>query len=102
MTPNHHLTPEAPPAPWRQAQRMLPAATGPALSHAEALRVQHYHDRLLQALKARDQAALRQTKQEVLQAAYARRVAASPDLRRALRRLSLSMAALRLPRHAPW
>lgn len=81
---------------------MLPAVTGPALSRAEAQRVQHYHDRLMQALQARDQAALLQTKQEVLQAAYARCLPATPPLRQALRRLSLLMAGLRLPRHAPW
>ncbi|RYF27509.1 MAG: hypothetical protein EOO33_04070 [Comamonadaceae bacterium] len=87
---------------WRHAQRMLPAVTGPALSRAEAQRVQHYHDRLMQALQTRDQAALRQTKQEVLRAVYARCLPATPPLRQALRRLSVLMAGLRLPRHTPW
>lgn len=100
------MTASASPSPapegWRQARRMLPTVTGPALSRAEAQRVQHYHDRLMQAVQAQDAAALRQAKQEVLQAAYGRRLPATPPLRQALRRLSLLMAALRLYRRAPW
>jgi len=90
--------PEAEPAGGRQAQRLQLALTGPALSRAEAQRVQHYHDRLMHALQARDRAALRQTKQDVLQAAYLRRQPTTPALRYALRRLSWWMAGMRLSR----
>lgn len=70
------------------------------LSPAEAERVRRYHDRLLGALQARDRAALREVKQEVLQAAYATapQGVRSVGLRRALRLVAWRMAALRLPR----
>ena len=71
-----------------------------ALAPAEAERVRRYHDRLLGALQARDRAALREVKQEILQAAYAKapQGVRSAGLRRALRLLAWRMAALRLPR----
>ncbi len=83
----------------RGSQRGLPPGTGPVLSLAEAQRVQHYQDRLEQALQARDRAALRRAKQDVLQAAYLRQQQpATPALRTALRRLSWWMAGMRLSR----
>lgn len=72
--------------------------TGPALSLAEALRVQRYQDRLLRAVEARDRAALRHAKQDVLQAAYQPEQPVTPALRHALRLLSWRMAGLLLPR----
>lgn len=69
----------------------------PALTAAEAARVQRYHDRLLAALQARDRTALRSAKQDVLQAAYAGR-GERPPLRQALRLLSWRMAGWLLPR----
>jgi hypothetical protein len=69
----------------------------PALTAAEAARVQRYHDRLLAALQARDRTALRSAKQDVLQAAYAGQ-SERPPLRQALRLLSWRMAGWLLPR----
>ena len=66
----------------------------PALTLAEARRVQRYHDRLMQALQERDRAALRQAKQRVLAAAYAPRRRITPGLRQALRLLAWRMVAL--------
>jgi len=70
----------------------------PALTAAEAARVQRYHDRLLAALQARDRTALRSAKQDVLRAAYAPAAAERPPLRQALRLLSWRMAGWLLPR----
>lgn len=74
--------------------------SGPALPYAEAQRVQRYHDRLLCALAARDRAALRHVKQEVLHAAYGTAAGdgMTAALRRALRLLAWRMAGMRLPR----
>ena len=80
------------------------AQPAPALSMAEAQRVQRYRDRLMAAVRSQDRSALRSAKQEVLQAAF--RGAADTDLasagssamRRALRDLCWRMAILMLPR----
>lgn len=75
--------------------------TLPAMSPAEAARVQRHHDRLMAALRERDRAALSSAKQEVLEDAFGRPTpgaAPSPALRRALRDLSWRMAGLLLPR----
>lgn len=74
----------------------------PALSEAEAQRVQRYRDQLLAALTAHDRAALHTAKQAVLRAAYGPPPDAGPPastaLRAALRDLSWHMAILLLPR----
>jgi len=77
---------------WAQHLIAPVAAQHAALSPAEALRVQHLHDRLLAALQANDRAALRSTRQTVLHAAFT--PAESPALRTALRALVWRMAAL--------
>lgn len=71
---------------------------GPALSHAEAQRVQRYQDRLARALAQRDRTTLRRTKQYVLAAAYQPRRGVTPALRNAMRQLSWHMAAMLLTR----
>lgn len=76
----------------------------PALSEAEAQRVQRHRDQLLAALQAQDRAALHTAKQAVLRAAYGPPAdpagpPASTALRAALRDLSWHMAILLLPRH---
>lgn len=74
----------------------------PALSEAEAQRVQRYRDQLLAALTAHDHAALHTAKQAVLCAAYGPAADTGPPastaLRAALRDLSWHMAILLLPR----
>ena len=74
----------------------------PALSEAEAQRVQRYPAQLLAALTAHDRAALHTAKQAVLRAAYGppadAGAPASTALRAALRDLSWHMAILLLPR----
>ncbi len=76
-----------------------PQHSGPALSHAEAQRVQRYQERLAKALAARDQRRLRETKRSILQAAYAPiKAGTSPALRTALRQLTWQMAAMLLTR----
>ncbi|CAN7181423.1 hypothetical protein LJR129_000375 [Acidovorax sp. LjRoot129] len=86
------------------------AAPSPALTQAEAARVQRHRDQLMAALRAQDRCALLCAKQEVLLAAFsppptpsltgAVGAADSPALRRALRDLSWRMAGLLLPRGA--
>lgn len=102
----NHATPSATASPASAWARHLAApATSPmpALSQAEALRVQRYRDQLLAALQAHDQAALHSAKQAVLRAAYGPPEASGPPpsaaLRAALRDLSWHMAILLLPRH---
>lgn len=70
-------------------------AQQPPLPAAEALRLQHLHDRLLAALQSRDRAAVRGARQAVLQAALAQ--PGSAALRGRLRALAWRMSAL-LPR----
>lgn len=72
--------------------------TQPALSPAEAARVQRHHDRLMAALRARDRAALTSAKQDVLADAFGAPAPTSPALRRALRELVWRMAGLLLRR----
>lgn len=69
--------------------------------------MQRYRDQLMEALRARDRAALVSAKQQVLEAAFCPRSDActggaqdSPAVRRALRELTWRMAALVLPRRA--
>ena len=92
------------------------AAPSPALTQAEAARVQRHRDQLMAALRAQDRCALLCAKQQVLLAAFsppppptptptpsltgAVGAADSPALRRALRDLSWRMAGLLLPRGA--
>lgn len=101
-------TPSAPRS-WtlHLAQNLAGAAPHtPALTAAEAARVQRHRDQLMAALRAQDRLALVSAKQQVLEAAFcphdapgtAGAPAASPALRRALRDLSWRMAALLLPR----
>ena len=81
-----------------------PACSGPALSFAEAQRVQRYQDRLMRALAARDHQSLRRAKRRVLAAAYTprRRGMASPAFRQALKQLSWLMAGMLLTRDSLW
>ncbi len=93
-----------PPSAWARHLAAPLAPPAPALSDAEALRVQRYRDQLLAALQAHDRAALRSAKQSVLRAAYgppgdALGPPPSAALRAALRDLSWHMAILLLPRH---
>ena len=100
-----------------QAQALTPpastgAARGPALTAAEADRVQRHRDQLMAALRSQDRLALHCAKQQVLDAAFCPRrpeadldpggsvtgAADSPALRRALRDLAWRTAALLLPR----
>lgn len=88
----------------RPAAGGAPGALPPALSAADAARVQRHRDHLLAALQARDRQALREAKARVLADAYGLRcdgAAASagpgPALRRALRELAWHMSAW-LPR----
>ena len=100
-----------------QAQALTPpvstgAARGPALTAAEAARVQRHRDQLMAALRSQDRLALHSAKQQVLDAAFCPRradadhdhgtpaggAADSPALRRALRDLAWRTAALLLPR----
>lgn len=76
--------------------------TGPALSRAEAQRVQRYQERLLRAIETRDRAALHSAKQDVLQVAYQPPSGVTPALRQALRMLSWHMAGMLLPRTREW
>ena len=100
------LTPPASTGPARGAAR------GPALTAAEAARVQRHRDQLMAALRSQDRLALHCAKQQVLDAAFCPRrpeadldpggavagAADSPALRRALRDLAWRTAALLLPR----
>ena len=100
-----------------QAQALTPPAStgparGPALTAAEAARVQRHRDQLMAALRSQDRLALHCAKQQVLDAAFCPRrpeadldpggsvtsAADSPALRRALRDLAWRTAALLLPR----
>ena len=86
------------------------AAPSPALTQAEAARVQRHRDQLMAALRAQDRCALLCAKQQVLLAAFSPQptcgpagsvsAADSPAVRRALRDLSWRMAGLLLPRGA--
>lgn len=92
--PTHWARHLADPAPCLSGQP-------PALTLAEAERVQRHRDRLMAAVRAQDRAALVGAKQEVLAEAFgqaAAGAAGSPALRRALRDLSWRMAGLLLPR----
>ncbi|WP_440106527.1 hypothetical protein [Acidovorax sp. BL-A-41-H1] len=92
--------------PWALYLAGGAPVTSAHLSEYEALRVQRYRDRLLQALQARDKAALRTAKHAVMVAAFgqATEVAyprpvtppppVSPALRRALRDLAWRMSGL--------
>ena len=101
-----------------QAQTLTPPASdsparGPALTNAEAARVQRHRDRLMAALRSQDRRALQCAKEQVLDAAFCPRsadadhphgepagvAADSPALRRALRDLAWRTAGLLLPRH---
>lgn len=100
-----------------QAQALTPPtstgpARGPALTAAEAARVQRHRDQLMAALRSQDRLALHCAKQQVLDAAFCplrpesdldpggsvTGAADSPALRRALRDLAWRTAALLLPR----
>lgn len=97
-----------PPAPRHWAVHLAQGAGPhtPALTAAEAARVQRHRDQLMAALRARDRVALVSAKQQVLEAAFcpsdtpgaAGVPTASPALRCALRDLAWRMAALLLPR----
>lgn len=89
------------------AQNPVATATShrPALTAAEAERVQRHRDQLMRALGAQDRQALQGAKQQVLEAAFRpcdaqgpASAADSPALRQALRDLSWRMAGLLLPR----
>lgn len=111
MTASALTSAPAPCSSWAE-HLMAPAADGgpgqPALSPAEADRVQRHRDRLVAAWHAQDRVALLCAKQDVLDGAFctegAQRAAAasdvpgSPALRRALRDLSWRMAGLLVPR----
>ncbi len=125
MTPAPHSAPALPSAAAHQhwARHLMgaagPAPTGvPALSTAEAARVQRHRDQLIAALQAQDRRALLCAKQAVLDAAFrsnpplcadspghqsdgnSAAPQGSPALRRALRDLAWRMAGLLLPRSA--
>lgn len=96
---------------WAQHLAGPPAGARPSsgtpLTMAEAARVQRYRDQLMAALRAQDRPALRNAKQQVLEAAFgpggpcpAEPSAESPAMRRALRDLSWRMAAVLLVRGA--
>ncbi len=99
----NQATPSSTASAWARHLAAPAACPMPALSAAEALRVQRYRDQLLAALQAHDAAALHSAKQAVLRAAYGPPGASGPPasvaLRAALRDLSWHMAILLLPRH---
>lgn len=92
--------------PWASYLAGGAPLTAAHLSEGEALRVQRYQDHLLQALHARDKAALRTAKHDVMVAAFGpapegarprpgtQPPSASPALRRALRDLAWRMSGL--------
>ncbi|MFN4119870.1 hypothetical protein [Acidovorax sp.] len=96
------------PAPHTWARHLVApvgsaSSTLPALSAAEAARVQRHRDQLMAALQAHDRKALWCAKQAVLDAAFRPTEPAagqplSPALRGALRDLAWRMAGLLLPR----
>ncbi len=125
MTPTSHSAAALPSAAARHhwANHLMgsadPAAHRlPALSAAEAARVQRHRDQLIAALQAQDRRALLCAKQAVLDAAFRSTAPLcadsaghpsdgdsappqrSPALRRALRELAWRMAGLLLPREA--
>lgn len=92
--------------PWASYLAGGAPVTVAYLSACEALRVQRYQDHLLQALQARDKAALHAAKHDVMVAAFGQAAevvhpqpgtppsSASPALRRALRDLAWRMSGM--------